>query len=128
MKLQTLVLSKLALVKLDNSNLPIGISWNLKKLIKVVMPEINSFEELRTQKIIEMGEKYRDEHGKEMAKLKPENQEEFIKVLAELLDKDIEVTVPTIKIKELLAYKDVNGKGIEISSAELLLLDWLIVE
>ena len=128
MKLQTLVLSKLALVKLDNSNLPIGISWNLKKLIKVVMPEINSFEELRTQKIIEMGEKYKDEQGKEMAKLKPENEQEFVKVLSEILEKDVEVTVPTIKISELLAYKDVNGKGIEISSAELLLLDWLIVE
>jgi len=128
MKLGTLVNSKKALETLLKGSLPIDIAWELKKLVKVVNPELSSYEEIREQKIIEMGEKFTDKEGKENYKVKDKNLPKFVTEIEELLDKDIDIKVPQIKIKDLIEHKDVNGKSIEITTGELILLDWLIVE
>lgn len=127
MKLKKLVESKTALEMLLKSPLPIGIAWELKNLVTEVNPLLSSFEELKNQKIIELGEEQKS-NGKVVGHtVKPENMEEFIKVTNELLEKEVEISVPQIKIKELKDYKDVNGKGIEMTTGQLMTLEWLIV-
>ncbi len=128
MKLGTLVNSKKALETLLKGSLPINIAWELKKLVKVVNPELSSYDEIREQKIIEMGEKFTDKEGKENYKVKDKNLPKFVTEIEELLDKDIDIKVPQIKIKDLIEHKDVNGKSIEITTGELIVLDWLIIE
>jgi len=127
MKLRTLINSKAALETLLKGSLPINIAWELKKFVKSVNPELSSYHEIREQKIIEMGEKYKED-GKEAHRVKDKNMPEFIKLMNELLDKEIDIVIPQIKIKDLMDYKDVNGKGIDMTTGDLILLDWLIVE
>jgi len=128
MKLKTLVESKTALEGLLKGSLPINIAWELKKFLKVTNEELITFEELRTQKIIEMGNEFIDDKGQKQHKVKPELFPEYLKVINELTEKEIDIVVPQIKIKDLLDYKDVNGKGIEIKTNDLMVLDWLIIE
>jgi hypothetical protein len=127
MKLEQLVNSKVALSNLVKGSLPIGIAWKLKKFILVINPELESFDEIRNQKIIEMGyQVMKDEVPTGTYQVKNENLELFTSAIKELLEKEVEVTIPEIKIDELLSYKDANGKGIEITAGDLMLLDWLI--
>lgn len=125
MKLQKLIESKDALANLVKGSLPISIAWELTKFIKIANPEISSFEELRNKKIIEMGEEG-DQKGR--YHVKTENMAQYSNSIMELMDKDIDLTIPIIKISDLLNYKDINGKGIEISAKDLAILEWLIVE
>jgi len=128
MKLRTVIDSKVSLEKLMKSSLPINIAWELKKFIKSVNLELVSYEEIKNDKIIEMGEKYVDETGTEKLKVKDKNIQKFISEMNLLLDKDIESVPIQIKIKDLMEYKDVDGKGIDITTPDLMNLDWLIVE
>jgi len=128
MILKTLVESKNALEGLLKGSLPIDIAWDLKKFIKVINPELASYEEIRIQKVIEMGYEYEDENKKRLHKVKDENMDEFAKQLNELLNKEVEVVVPKIRIDDLKKFKDVNGKNIEISIEHLMILDWIIVD
>jgi len=127
MKLKTLIESKIALENLIKGSLPINIAWDLKKFIKVINPELSSYEELRTQKIIELGEEFEEDKVKKY-KVKDENSNLFATLMNELLEKEITVVIPQIKIKELLEYKDANGKHIEITTSDLMILDWLIID
>lgn len=126
MKLSQLINSKEPLEKLLKNSLPIKVAWELKKFTKEVNSEFATYDELRVQKVIEMGVESKEVKG--TYNVKPENLEAFAKEISELLDKDVEIQVPQIKIGDLLEYKDVNGKGIDITASELMLLDWLIVE
>jgi len=127
MILKTLLESKTALESLLKGSLPIDIAWDLKKFIKIINPELASYEEIRTQKVIEMGYEYQEDN-KKMHKVKDENVNEFAKQINDLLNKEIDVVVPQIKINDLKEYKDVNGKKIDISIEHLMSLDWLIVD
>ena len=55
---------------------------------------------------------------------------QVINVLADKgqLGKEVDVVVPVIRAKELLDYKDINGKGIIMDVKDLVTLDWLIKE
>jgi len=129
MKLRTLIESKTSLESLSKGSLPINISWELKKFIKSVNPELIIFEELKNEKIIELGEEYVDPvDNLKKSKVKDKNMKKYTELMDELLDKDITVSVPQIKIKDLVDYKNANGKGIEINTGDLILLDWLIIE
>ena len=128
MKLRTVIDSKESLEKLMKCSLPINIAWELKKFVKSVNVELVSYEEIKNDKIIEMGEKYVDETGTEKLKVKDKNIQKFISEMNLLLDKDIESVPIQIKIKDLMEYKDVDGKGIDITTPDLMNLDWLIVE
>lgn len=130
MKLELLIQSAIALSELVKKSLPINISWELKKFIRIAGPEIKTFEELKDQKIREMGEEVLTEDGNPtgQVKVKAEFMQEYIKIMSELAEKEIEVKIPEIKISELLEYRDVNGRKVEISTEDLMILDWLIVE
>jgi chemotaxis protein CheY-P-specific phosphatase CheC len=124
MKLQILVESKEVLQRLTKGTLPISIAWELKKFIVVVDPHLKAFEELKVQKIVELGVK-KDDRTYEV---KPENLGEFHKTMGELLSKDVEVTPPQVKIDSLKNFKDVNGNELFITTEDLIILDWLITE
>ena len=80
-------------------------------------------EEIKNQKIKELGEEVFDESNKSSSiRVKPENIEEFYKIMHELSDKNIDIIIPEIKINIL---KECN---INISVLDLMTLDWLIIE
>ena len=127
MKLGQLVNSKKALETLVKGSLPIHVAWEFRKLIKIIDPEFASFEEIKNQKIIELGEKeIKNKKETGNVKVKPENMDKYMDAINELFNKEIDIMIPKIKIEDLLEYKDVNGKGIEITTGELIQLDWLI--
>jgi len=129
MKLRQLIESREALGALLKNPLPISIGWTLKQFLVKVNPELTAYEELRTKTVIEMGEPIvKDGKPTDAYSVKPENLKEYTKVINELLEKEIDVIIPVIKINELMEYKNIAGKGIEILTGDLLILDWLIKE
>lgn len=128
MKLETLVKSKTALETFSKCSLPIDIAWDLKLFVKEINPELSSFSEINHQTIVELGENEIIE-GKETGNIKvtPENMNKYRDTMNKILDKEVDVKVPIIKIADLLAYKDNDGNKISISRNDLELLDWLIV-
>jgi len=129
MKLRQLIESREALGALLKNPLPISIGWTLKQFLVKVNPELTAYEELRTKTVIEMGEPIvKDGKPTDAYSVKQENLKEYTKVINELLEKEIDVIIPVIKINELMEYKNIAGKGIEILAGDLLILDWLIKE
>ena len=129
MILKPLIESKTALQTLAKQPLPISVSWELSKFLKASTPHIDTFNELRDAKIRELGEpEIKDEKETGNYTLKSENREAFFAAVEELLNKEVDLVAPQINIKDLLEYKDANGKGIVISSAEMILLGWLFVD
>lgn len=128
MKLGTLVNSKESLIKFSKQNLPIEISWELSKLLTKVLPEITSFETLKNNKIISYGETLKDKDGKDtdQVKVKPENEEIFRNEIIELLDKDIELEIPVIEMKDIIEYNKKLEKKIDMQVEDILILNWLL--
>jgi len=122
MKLREIINSKEALINLLENSLPINISWELKKISKLFEPEIATFNDIRNSKIKEMGE----ETGDGNIVVKNENVKKFLGEIDDLLEKEINIIFNNIK--DLLDYKDVNGKNISISASDLIMLEWLITE
>jgi hypothetical protein len=130
MKLATLINSQSSLVALLKNSLPVDTAWSLKLFISKVSPELTAFEELKNSKILSYGEEVTKEvDGKEqkMTQVKQENLEVFAKEINELLEKEIDVTVPVIKIGDLTAYSKKSKEPIFMNTNDLILLDWLIV-
>ena len=128
MKLGTLVNSKESLIKFSKQNLPIEISWELSKLLTKVLPETTSFETLKNNKIISYGETLKDKDGKDtdQVKVKPENEEIFRNEIIELLDKDIELEIPVIEMKDIIEYNKKLEKKIDLQVEDILILNWLL--
>lgn len=128
MKLGTLVNSKESLIKFSKQNLPIEISWELSKLLTKVLPETTSFETLKNNKIISYGETLKDKDGKDtdQVKVKPENEEIFRNEIIELLDKDIELEIPVIEMKDIIEYNKKLEKKIDMQVEDILILNWLL--
>lgn len=128
MKLSKLIESKESLQIVIKCPLPVGIAWDLKKSIRKMDEELKIFEELKNAKIVELGEKILNEEQQEVFKVKSTNLEQFSKYMTELLEKEIEISFPTIKFEDIKNCKDVNGEPIQLSTRDLLVLDWLIIE
>lgn len=126
MKLAKLVESRDALQKVAKMSLPIDISWNLKSLVFKVDVELKKFDEIRNETIIELGEE--DETHKGSFRLKTENFGVFNDRIIPLLETEVDIPVTTIKYEVLKDKKDIKGNPILITTEELMLLDWLIVE
>lgn len=128
MKLGVLVNSKESLIKFSKQNLPIEISWELSKLLTKVLPETTSFETLKNNKIISYGETLKDKDGKDtdQVKVKPENEEIFRNEIIELLDKDIELEIPVIEMKDIIEYNKKLEKKIDMQVEDILILNWLL--
>lgn len=128
MKLGVLVNSKESLIKFSKQNLPIEISWELSKLLTKVLPETTSFETLKNNKIISYGETLKDKDGKDtdQVRVKPENEEIFRNEIIELLDKDIELEIPVIEMKDIIEYNKKLEKKIDMQVEDILILNWLL--
>src|SRR3990167_6587682 len=119
MTLGQLVNSKAALETLLKGSLPIGVAWELKKFVKTINTELTIFEELKNEKIKELGEEVMED-GKSTGSIqvKPENLAEFTNTITELRNKEVEAKIPQIKVDSL--------KDLTISTKDLIALDWLI--
>lgn len=121
MKLGILVNSKVALESLLGKDINAGISWELKKFLKVVNPELTSFDEVKNDTIKQFGEEVlEDEKPTGKIRVKDEYMNEFMEILNSLLDKELDIKIPQIKIGDL--------KDVKISAKDLMILEWLITE
>lgn len=131
MKLATIIDSQQALEVLLKQNLPIDIAWKIKTFIaKSIRSELESYEAIRIEKIKSYGEIITDEKSpiKGQYQVLPENLEIFMKELGELREKEIAVIPPVIKISEIIEYNKKSPSPIVMTTNDLLVLDWLIVE
>jgi hypothetical protein len=124
MKLGTLINSRSALMTLSLNPLPLKIGWELKLFIKQVNPELTSFDELKLEKIKELGSEIKSD----FFQVKKENEQEFYKWLNDIYEKEIEIKIEPIKFPDIINFEDKNGNGIILSTDNLLALDWLIIQ
>ena len=114
-RLHDIINSKEALQKLLDEKFPIGITWKIKENLKLIEPKYNTYEELRSQLIIE---KYGEEDKKVPGNwsVKPSMMREFTNELdtlrAEMVD------IPIVKVK--------LPSDTKISASSLYLLEWMI--
>jgi hypothetical protein len=127
MKLETLVNSKDALTSLTKQNLPMELAWKIKKFITKANIEIMAFEEIKREKIISFGEPVMDGDKKtDKMKVKNENLKIYLEEMQDILNKEIEIDIPEIKIEDILEYNKRLSNPAEISVTEFMVLDWLI--
>ena len=96
--------------------LPIKVSYNIKRLVRKLQPEIDTYQEARNAIINELGEL--DEKTKETKVVDPEKLKEFAKRVTELLEVEVEIDFEPIKISDL--------GDIKVSSNAL--VDWMFEE
>jgi predicted ATPase len=124
MKLSVLLNSSNAIQNLLKQNLPIEIAWKIKTFVNKINIELKSYDEIRTEKIKVLGE----DIGEGRFQVKKENEEVFLDEIKELQEKEIEGIPPVISFRELIEYSKKYNMPITISTNDLLLLDWLIVD
>jgi len=129
MKISVIVESYQSLMNLTKQNIPVTQMFELKKYVQNIKPEIDSYEEVRNARVKELGEPILKE-GKEtgMYNIMPDNLETYNKDMAELKEKESEVKVPVIKQGELLEHFKKLQVPPTLTTADLIALEWLIVE
>ena len=115
MKLKQLIESEEAIGNLLKEKLPFDIAMDLREFVLEASNLIKSFNETRNQKIIELGEEV--EPNKYSIK-DPEKVSEFNTEILLVLDRDIDIKIPTIQREHL--------KKAELSTQDLITLNWLI--
>ncbi len=121
MKLKELVGGVESLGVLMGTKLPIVLSFKLSLFVKKVNPEVEEYGKKRDELLKELAEPIKDEKGKETGQMKFKNEKaikEFNTKIEELLEQDVKVEVPELKISEFA--------GLEIEPKHLSNLDWLI--
>jgi len=135
MKLIELISSIEALNKLSETKLPAGTAFSLGKFLKSVSTEIETYNKIRSEKIVQYGNIMLDESGKEVvdengnkrysfsdkgSKELNENGKKYVAEMTEMENKELDVKIPEIKISDL-------GTAV-IEPKYLLTLSWLISE
>ena len=123
MQLKELVNSVKAINTLTTEKLPITVSYKISLFLNKIQPELKIWEDKRMELIKELGTPKTDEEGKEVAgefKFDEEKGKEFSNKINELLDEEVSVEVPDIKIADL--------GDIKIAPETLVSLTWLIKE
>jgi hypothetical protein len=115
--LGALLNSQAALSSLAGLRVPIQATFKLAKVAKAVNSELQTFEETRRGLCERLGKIRADKSEYEIP---PENREEFEVEFKTLLDTPVELPGSPLRSAEL-------GK-VELSAADLLALEWLIVE
>lgn len=123
MKLSRLVDPKFkaSLTSLNSQKLPLKTAFKLKSIIKKVDEEFEKYDQVRVAALNSFGDKKEDgslvvdENGN--IPLSGENAQNFVNQMNELIALDVEI--PTISVSEL-------GNDLTISSAELMLLDFIV--
>lgn len=115
--------------KLIKQDIPIELAWSLKKIVRLLEPILKSKEELKMKLIDEFAKK--DENGKYIPQEdkdgKPipnttqlKDEEGFNKKFKELNDMETEIEIKKFKLEQF--------KGINISTQELMAIDFLFEE
>lgn len=130
MKLGEIINSKQALERFLGQNIPIELAWKIKTFVNKINAELKAYEEIREAKITELGEVITDENSPQKGQLrvKDENMKEFMDLINELLGKELELIAPSVSIAELVKYGEKTNNPISISTADIIMLDWLIKE
>jgi hypothetical protein len=115
LKLSQIIESQEALSRLSSEKLPIKIAYNLQRNIRLLKPEIESYEKTRIELI---KTKYGTEQKDGSYQVIPERTDKFIAELNELLSVDVDLDVRAIKMSEFTK---------EIASFDLLVLDWMFI-
>lgn len=130
-KLKELVNSKNALDELAKEKMPLILSYKISKVVTAINKEyepytkaLNSLLEQLGTKIMVVDEKTKEEKWRGDYDL-GDNKQKFNDSISELLEQDVEITIPEIKLSDL---KDVNGKDMNLSPFILSGLSWLIKE
>lgn len=110
-KLSDIVNSVTALSKLGEEKLPIKLSYSIQRNIRLLQPELKSFEDARLNLIKDCGIKLPDENWQ----VQPDHMKEFIEKIEELVSVEIELDIHKISMNE----------NINISANDLLLLSWM---
>jgi len=121
MQLKYLVDGAEALGQLMQIKMPIVLSFKLSLFIKKINPAVEEFGKKRNELLAIHAEKILDKDKKETGQMKftdKEKAEEFTKEINLLLDTEVNVEVPEIKIAEF--------GNIEIEPKLLINLDWLV--
>lgn len=103
-----------ALRKLLNHDLPISVSYNLRKLVKAAESELSHFEAERVKLVTKFGVKNQDDDGMTVA---PEHLEEFHAEMTKLFDMEIEVTTYGIDLDKLFD-SDLKMTAVEMAQLE----------
>lgn len=122
MKLIELISSIEALNKLSETKLPASVGFSLGKFLKQVTPEIELYNKVRSEKVVEYGTETGeiDEKGNKQYSFLGENKEKYVVEMTEMENKELDVKIPEIKISDL--------SNVVIEPKYLLTLNWLIQE
>lgn len=124
-KLETLVSQISSINRLISENkLPCTASYSISKVISKVNEELKLYEQVRNDKIKELGEEIEEEiDGKfqKVIKVTADNQDIFNKEMFDLLNKEIKIDLPKLKINEL-------GQKFEVEPNFFLMFSWLFEE
>ncbi len=113
MKLELLVNSQDALIKITNIDMPVKKSYELSKFTLVAEEKLKAFYNVHDKLV----NKYWEEWKNGRFFVKKENLEKFWKDIDELLQEEIEIDIPEISIDDL------DGK---INAQTLIQLSYLI--
>lgn len=105
-----------------SKELPMVTSFKLSKLAKRIEEEVSLFDKARVAKVKELGEPIKDKDGKETSdyKIKEENKEIWAQEYKSLIEQEVTIEVPEIKLADF--------GDIKIAPSQLLGLEWLIKE
>jgi hypothetical protein len=122
MKLKDIVNSIEAINALMALKLPVVSSYKLSVFVSKIQPELTAFNEKRSELVKEFGAPKLDDAGKETDQFTftTEKGKEFNDKQNELLEQDVNVEIPEIKIADL--------GNVEIEPNKLIVLAWLIKE
>jgi len=122
MKLRDIVNSIESLKNLTSLKLPVVTSYKLSLFLNKLQPELTTWDTKKNELIKEYGTPKLDKDGKEtdQFEFKGNKLKEFNEKIEEIVEQDISLEVPEIKISDL--------GNIEIETNKLAPLCWLIKE
>jgi len=116
LKKKTLLESTGALAKLFSQEMPVELAYKISKNISIVEGEMKDFFKIQS----EISNKFVD---KETKKIPDDKLKEIEKLLGEELEKEIELKLITIKLKDLKEIKDLALSPINIKKLEYIVVE-----
>lgn len=117
MKLKQLIDAQDALHRLANAPLPAAVAFRLKRVLRVVQPELQTYEEARVKLASSLGKLSED--GSQYI-VPPNKRQEFNEQLEALWDEAVTLNTQPLRIEDL--------GDTAVTAADLLALEWLFVD
>lgn len=108
--------SEQALLSLLNKPLPVGLSYQLSKLIPILNNELQLIEETRLKLVQKYADKKKDENGN--LKVAEKNLPKFYNEIGELYRTETEIPIQQIQVNKL--------GNVALSAVEIDSLKWLL--